>query len=90
MCLKNKQKFINIELIEIPSIFIKTPPQSKKYNRIKNRCEILKGLDKVLQVRVTQKKSILLQDGYIRYLVAKELGFKLVPVIINNNVIIHL
>jgi hypothetical protein len=89
MISKNRVTLVNIDLIEIPSIFIENPPRQKKYGYIKSRCEILEGVDKPLQVTISKNKY-LLQDGYIRYLVARELGFKLVPTLYNNKVIIHL
>ena len=76
-----KQNVIDIKLIKIPLRFLQTPPKQDKYNRIKQSCKELGRLDKSIEIN----SNMLLTDGYIRYLIAKEIGLKEVPIIITFN-----
>lgn len=67
--------YICIDHITIPNFFRK--PKEWKLQRVRDRLGDKNKLDKP----ITIDQNNMLRDGYTRYLVAKELGMKFVPVI---------
>lgn len=65
---------ILLEDIIIPESFLKTKPKKEKMDRVRKYVEQYNEFDKP----VVLHKGILI-DGYVRYLVAKELGLKEIP-----------
>lgn len=68
---------IAIEDIKIPKPFKKTRPREEKLDKVRNYFDEWGKLDKP----ITIDDDYMLVDGYSRYVVAKEKGLKLVPVI---------
>ena len=74
-------EFIDIKDITIPRRFLETNPDLEKVNKIKDVYFKHNELDKPVSIR----KKYILCDGYIRYLIAKELGLKHVLVKFNTD-----
>ena len=68
---------IDIEYIKIPKSFKRTRPREEKLDKVRNYFDEWGKLDKP----ITIDDDYMLVDGYSRYVVAKEKGMKLVPVI---------
>lgn len=62
--------------IKVPSIFLNTPPNSKKIKKCKDYYNEHGEFDKP----ITISKNGILVDGYARYVAAKELGVTECPV----------
>ena len=76
--------FINIDTIKIPKAFTDSKPKKNKIEKIRNYCQKNGHIDKPIVIRKNGKGSLLV-DGYIRYLVAKELGYKTIPFIFEDS-----
>lgn len=80
--LKNKLNYnelIDIDSIKIPKLFLRNHVTEKKLNKVRQYYKRYKELDK--PIILTASYNRYLSDGYSRYVVAKELGLKTVPVI---------
>lgn len=67
---------MKISDIKVPYIFLNSPPNSHKIKKCKDYYYKYGKLDKP----ITINKNGILIDGYVRYVVAKELGLKECPV----------
>lgn len=69
--------YIPIEDINVPKSYRDTTPHDGKLQRVRDRLGEKNRLDKP----ITIDENHYIRDGYTRYLVAKEVGMKYVPVI---------
>lgn len=76
--------FINVDTIKIPKAFTGSKPKKNKIERIRGYCQKNGCIDKPVIIRENGKGSLLV-DGYIRYLVAKELGYKTIPFLFEDS-----
>ncbi|SDY87845.1 ParB N-terminal domain-containing protein [Thermoactinomyces sp. DSM 45892] len=68
---------IELDRIQIPYELAESKPREEKLERIRQHIQKSGELDEYI---VVHQESLTLVDGYIRYLVARELGFTFVPV----------
>lgn len=68
--------YLPLSEIHAPEHFAKSTPRDWKIQRVKDRLGAKKKLDK--PITINQEHYIV--DGYTRYLVAKEIGIRYVPV----------
>jgi hypothetical protein len=71
-----RDTYLPLSQIYVPEHFAKSTPHDWKIQRVRNRLGVKKKLDK--PITINQDHYIV--DGYTRYLVAKEIGIKYVPV----------
>lgn len=80
----NTHGYIDIAKIIVPKRMLNSYPNPDKVATYTNRCKELGYLDKPLTIAMDNSypnsNSIVLRDGYIRYLIASQAGMKLVPV----------
>ncbi len=75
--MKNKQQTLALSEISIPAPFKKTMPRREKIESLKAHIQKTGTLDQTI---IVHPKTRTLVDGFARYLAAKELGVKEVPV----------
>lgn len=75
---------LHIDEIKVPHRFVSSPPKQWKYDLYKANIEQMKRLDIPVIVHSVFNEKYrngvwYIRDGYIRYLVCKELGIKYIP-----------
>lgn len=76
--------FINVSAIKIPMAFLNSKPNNNKVEKIRKYCQENGQIDKPIIIRENKSGSLLI-DGYIRYIVAKEMGYKTIPFIFEDS-----
>ena len=76
-----KKSVGNIALNVINTEQFRIPPSDTKLNFIRQQCDLLGGntIDSPVTIRINQSGKVILEDGYARYLIAKERGMLSVP-----------
>lgn len=74
---KGTQKIIDIDAVVIPNDFQQRLPRAEKIQSIVSYFEKENGFDRPITIN---EKSSVLEDGYARYLAAKEMGIHKIPI----------
>lgn len=74
---KGTQKIIDIDTVVIPDDLQQRPPRAEKVQNIVSYFKKKNGFDE--PITINEKDSVL-EDGYTRYLAAKEMGIHKIPI----------